>query len=181
MENAMRANWKGWAFCCASLVLFTLTACATGGITDKDTYPNHHFSFDTMHDSPDIDVVDYQYSNIRHAGVRPERERVAMGEYFGGTHISGPILRGDFLYVKWRVKKHGTLLPEYLGTYEDRVDLRSRLPADITGLRIHFVIRGPQLYVYLIWPYDPKHEYPVGELKNFGKVKQVQIYPDQVK
>lgn len=165
----------------ASLVLFGLTACATGGIMDKDSYPVHHFSFDTMRDSPDIDVVDYQYSNSRHVGVSPERERVAMGQYFGGTNIAGSILRGDFLYVKWRVKKPGTLLPEYLGTYEDRVDLRSRLPADISGLRIHFVIRGPQLYVYLIWPYDEKYEYPVGELKNFGRVKQVQIYPDQAK
>jgi len=177
----MRANWKGWAFCCASLVLFALTACSTGGIIDKDSYPNHQFSFDVRADSPDIEVLDYQYSNSRHVGIRPERERVAMGEIFGAQNIAGSILRGDFLYVKWRVKKHGTLLPEYLGTCEDRVDLRSRLPADITGLRIHFVIRGPQLYVYLVWPYDPKHEYPVGELKNFGKVKQVQIYPDQVK
>lgn len=145
---------------------------------DKDSYPNHQFSFDTRQDSPDVEVLDYQYSNSRHAGVRPERERVAMGQTFWGEGISGSILRGDFLYVKWRVKKHGTLLPEYLGTYEDRVDLRSRLPADITGLRIHFVIRGPQLYVYLIWPYDPKHDYPPGELKGFERQKKVRIYPD---
>lgn len=151
---------------------------------DKDSYPAHHFSFDTKHDSPDIDVVDYQYSNSRHVGVSPERERVAMGQYFCCENIYGSILRGDFLYVKWRVKKPGALqllLPEYSGTYEDKVDLKSRLPADIKGLRIHFVIRGSQLYVYLIWPYDEKHEYPVGVLKNFGKVKQMQIYPDQAK
>ena len=147
---------------------------------DRDSYPAHHFSFDTMHDSPDVEVLDYQYSNSRHAGVRPERERVMMGETFCCENIAGSILRGDFLYVKWRVKKPGSQT-EYLGPYEDKVDLRSRLPADITGLRIHFVIRGPQLYVYLIWPYDPKHEYPLGELKEFGRVKQVQIYPDQPK
>ena len=164
-----------------SLMLFGLTACATGGIMDKDSYPVHHFSFDTYHDSPDIDVVDYQYSNSRHAGIRPERERVAMGEYFGGTNIAGSILRGDFLYVKWRVKKPGTLLPEYIGTYEDRVDLRSRLPADITDLRIHFVIKGAQLYVYLIWPGLKDASVPEGSVKMYRHQKQVQIYPDQAK
>lgn len=164
-----------------SMLLFGLTACATGGIMDKDSYPVHSFSFDTLNDNPDAEVLDYQYSNSRHVGIRPERERVAMGEVFRGEEISGSILRGDFLFVKWRIKKPGTLLPEYLGTYEDRVDLRSRLPADITELRIHFVIKGTQLYVYLIWPYDEKHEYPLGELKNFGRVKQMQIYPDQLK
>ena len=33
--------------------------------------------------------------------------------------------------------------------YDDKVDLTSRLPADIEGLEIHFVIKGPHLYIYL--------------------------------
>ncbi len=151
---------------------------------DKDVYQPHSFSFNVRQDMPDIEVLDYQYSNSRHNGIRATPERVptqGTGQGFWGEGINGNLLRGDFLYVKWRVKKPGTVLPEYLGTYEDKVDLRSRLPADITGLKLHFIIRGPQLYVYLIWPYDEKHEYPVGVLKNFGKVKQVQIYPDQAK
>lgn len=170
---------RSWKVLLISVMLLSLTACAMGGIMDGDTYPVHRFSFDTQIDNPyeDVEVLDYQYSNSRHAGVRPERERVAMGETFKDTGIAGSILRGDFLYVKWRIGKPGT--NEYLGPYEDRVDLKSRLPADITNLTIHFVIHGPQLYVYLIWPYDPKHEYPVGPLKEFGKVKQVQIYPGQ--
>ena len=168
-----------WLF--VSVMLFGLTACAMGGIMDGDTYPAHTFSFDTRIDNPheDVEVLDYQYSNSRHAGVRPPRESVAMGETFADVGIYGSILRGDFLYVKWRIGKPGT--NEYLGPYEVKVDLKSRLPADITNLTIHFVIHGPQLYVYLIWPYDPKHEYPVGSLKLFERQKQVQIYPDQVK
>lgn len=162
----------------ASLMLFGLTACATGGIMDKDVYQAHTFSFDTLHDSPDVDVLDYQYSNSRHNGVRANPERIKMGEDFGGTSISGSILRGDFLYVKWRVKKPGTLLPEYLGTYEDRVDLSLRLPADITNLRIHFVIRGAQMYVYLIWPGLKDVSVPEGPVKMYRHQKQVQIYPD---
>ena len=149
----------------------------TSASLNGDTYPAHTFSFDTRLDSPEVEVLDYQYSNSRHAGVRPPRESVAIGATFADVGIFGSILRGDFLYVKWRILRPGA--SGYLGPYEDTVDLKSRLPADITNLTIHFVIRGPQLYVYLIWPYDPKHEYPVGPLKEFGKVKQVQIYPDK--
>lgn len=148
---------------------------------DKDSYPVHTFSFDTLHDSPDVDVLDYQYSNSRHVGVSPERERVNKGQGFCCENISGSILRGDFLYVKWRVKKPGAPSPEYLGTYEDRVDLRPRLPADITDLRIHFVIRGAQLYVYLIWPELKDASVPEGPIKMYRHQKQVQIYPDQTK
>ena len=167
-----------WLF--VGLMLLSLTACAAGGIMNKDSYPAHHFSFDTMHDSPDVEVLDYQYSNSRHVGVRPERERVMMGETFCCENIAGSILRGDFLYVKWRIKKPGSLT-EYLGPYEDKVDLRSRLPADITGLRIHFVIRGPQLYVYLIWPGLKDASEPEGPVKMYRHQRQVQIYPDQSK
>lgn len=151
---------------------------------DKDVYQAHSFSFDVRQDMPDIEVLDYQYSNSRHNGIRATPERVptqGTGEGFWGEGIYGNLLRGDFLYVKWRVKKHGTLLPEYIGTYEDRVDLRSRLPADITGLTIHFVIRGSQLYVYLIWPGLKDASVPEGPIKMFRLRKQVQIYPDQAK
>lgn len=148
---------------------------------DKDIYQAHSFSFDVRQDMPDIEVLDYQYSNSRHNGIRATPEVVNMGIPINGQGIYGNLLRGDFLYVKWRVKKPSTLLPEYIGTYEDRVDLRSRLPADITNLRIHFVIRGPQLYIYLIWPYDEKHEYPSNEKSLFDRVKYMQIYPDQPK
>lgn len=147
---------------------------------DQDVYQMHSFSFDVRQDMPDIEVLDYQYSNSRNNGVRPERERVDMGQAFNSGGISGNLLRGDFLYVKWRIKKPDApaWAMAYLGTYEDRVDLRSRLPADITGLRIHFIIRGTQLYVYLIWPYDSTQKYPVHEKSLFDRVKYLQIYPD---
>lgn len=148
---------------------------------DKDVYQAHSFSFDVRQDMPDVEVLDYQYSNSRHNGIRAEPEVVRMGLPINGQGIYGNLLRGDFLYVKWRVKKPGTLLPEYIGTYEDRVDLKSRLPADITELEIHFVIRGSQLYVYLIWPGLKDASVPEGPIKLFRHQKQVQIYPDQAK
>lgn len=113
-----------------AFILLSLAACATGGLMDQDVYQMHSFSFDVRQDMPDIEVLDYQYSNSRNNGVRPERERVDMGQAFNSGGISGNLLRGDFLYVKWRIKKSDApaWAMKYLGTYEDRVDLRSRLP-----------------------------------------------------
>jgi len=55
------------------------------------------------------------------------------------------MLPGDSLYVKWRIKSTSEV-------YDDTVDLKSRLPEDIANNRIHFIIKGSQLYVYLITP-----------------------------
>lgn len=131
----------------------------------------HSFSFDTRYDSPDVEVLDYQYGRGSLVEIQPERERVALGQVFLYTGDNGAMPKGDFLYVKWRIKETGKI-------YDDKVDLTSRLPADIEGLEIHFVIKGPHLYIYLIWPYDAQHEYPPGELKRYSKVKQTRIYPD---
>ncbi len=151
-----------------SAVQFGLAACATGGAT-----VNHHFSFDTKWDSSGVEVLDYQYGSSGQFGTHPEKERVALGETFPGNNIYGAMQRGDFLYVKWRIKQTGQI-------YQDKVDLQPRLPADIKDLRIHFVIKGPQLYVYLIWPFDG-HQYPPGDLNRYVGQKRVQIYPDQPK
>jgi hypothetical protein len=166
---------------CISVIQFGLAACATGGIMDK--HPMHSFSFDTRHDSPDAEVLDYQYGSIRRVGTHANTEMVAMGEYFLSGGTSGPIPRGEFLYVKWRIKNR--MRPwEYIGTYEDKVDLRNRLPADITGYLIHFVVKGSQLYVYLL---PPPGTWPAGALKPSAPesmsayLKQHQIYPDQHK
>jgi len=86
----------------------------------------------------------------------------------------GPIQRGDFLYVKWREKSTGSI-------YEDTVDLRQRLPADIKDHRIHFMIRGPQLYVFLISPQRrPTGTKPTGP-EVYSRYSTVLIYPDRGK
>lgn len=144
-----------------------------------DKHPMHSFSFDTRHDSPDAEVLDYQYGSSRQFGTYADQERVAMGQVFPSDNIFGAMPRGDFLYVKWRIKNR-TKPWEYIGTYEDKVDLKTRLPADITGLRVHFVIKGSQLYVYLISPPDG-HPLPAGPVRQYSSQKQVQIYPDQPK
>jgi hypothetical protein len=164
-----------------SIFLFSLTACAAAG---GGTMVMHSFSFDAQRDSPDVEVLDYQYGGSGVFGTHADKERIALGQIFPADNIAGVMPRGEFLYVKWRIKESGQI-------YEDKVDLRPRLPADIEGLNIHFVIRGRQLYVFLTWPWDgkPWEKEPVqnryvpvpGGVKRFQGSKQVQIYPDQPK
>ena len=104
------------------LFLFGLTASAMGG-----NMVNHSFSFDTLYDSPDVQVLDYQYGDGAHFETSAERERVALGQIFVGGNVSGVMPRGDTLYVKWRDKHTHHV-------YEDRVDLKHRLPQDITDI-----------------------------------------------
>ncbi|OIQ99413.1 hypothetical protein GALL_185100 [mine drainage metagenome] len=148
------------------LFLFGLTASATG-----ETMVNHSFSFDARHDSSDVEVLDYQYGDGTQFGTHADRERVALGQVFPADNISGVIPRGDTLYVKWR-DKHSHHV------YQDRVDLKNRMPMDIKDLRVHFLIKGSQLYVYLIYPGLKEASVPKGPVRMYEDQKQVQIYPD---
>lgn len=112
-----------------------LTACASGLV-------NHSFGFDVISDSPGITVLDYRYGNSQISATRADTSR---GRPRGGASVSGEMLRGDFLYVKWRIESTGQV-------YEDTVDLKSRLPRDITNHEIYFIVKGSQLFVYLITP-----------------------------
>lgn len=132
---------------------------------------NHSFSFNTFYDSPDMEVLDYQYGDGVHFETAAERERVALGQVFSGGNVSGIMPRGYELYVKWRDKNSHQI-------YQDKVNLRNRLPQDITNLRIHFLIKGSQLYVFLIYPGLKDAFVPKGPVRMYEDQKQVQIYPD---
>ena len=136
----------------------------------------HHFSFDTITDSPDAGVLDYQYGSSGQFGTHANKGKVQSGGVFAAWNTAGVMPRGEFLYVKWRLRQSGEI-------HEDKVDLQSRLPADITNHRIHFMVKGPQLYIYLISPETEKRPAasPLGPLRMYGDLKQIQIYPDQAK
>lgn len=159
--------------------VLALTACATRG-----TMFNHSFSFDTIGDSPDIEVLDYRYGSSGAFATYANPEMIALGETFKRGGLFGAMPRADYLYVKWRIKTTGEI-------FEDKVDLSLRLPQDLEMLEVRFVVRGSQLYIFVNWPWDGKawieesyrSEYlPVtGGIKRFNGHKQVQIYPDQPK
>lgn len=125
------------------LVLLAVTcgmaACAFTG----PRLVNHSFEFDAVWDSPEAEVLDYRYGESKHPGARPPDWALQSGHVAQGTGVSGPMVVGDSLYVKWRIKTTGEV-------FQDTVDLRRRLPADIKDHKIRFVIKGAQLHVYLI-------------------------------
>jgi len=136
----------------------------------------HSFEFDLRHESPGVDVLDYQYGDSKQIGTHmlspANPNDLDQGVNQRGT--TGFIPRGEFLYVKWRINSTGEI-------YEARVDLRNRLPVDITDHRITFFMKGPQLYVYLISPESDRRpkSWPKGPVRKFGSLKQYQIYPEQ--
>lgn len=172
--SQMRSFWMfaGWRigfyrFFAVLAAFMALTACATG-----PTLVEHGFSFDARQDRPEVEVLDYRYGDSKQPGARANPARVAEGRVAQQWGVYGAMLRGDFLYVKWRIKKTGQV-------YEDTVDLRSRLPADIYDHRIHFEIKGTQLYVYLVSPESRPPEVPPNGPRRYHESKVFTLYPVQ--
>jgi hypothetical protein len=133
--------WLRWAV--LAIVLSTPVACTTG-----PKVVTHGFSFVAISDSPDVEVLAYRYgdSNLPVSWMPGPNDKSRAPQRTG---VYGPMRQGDSLYVKWRMKTTGE-------TYEDTVDLRRRLPPDITKHEIYFMIKGSQLYVYLVPPESKK-------------------------
>ena len=149
--------------------LNALTACATSkGIVD------HSFTFDAISDSPDVTVLDFRYGTSKQPGASNDDELRAQGRSVQRTNTSGPMIRGDHLFVKWRIKATGEIL-------EDTVDLRQRLPRSIEDQRLYFIIKGRQLHVYLISSErrSPGAQ-PIGS-STYDHLKAITVYPDQRK
>jgi len=149
----------------ASILVCLLSACANPAIT------MHSFGFDVLQDSPDVEVLNYRYGNSKQPGARPPDWALKEGRVSQGTSTHGEMLKGDELYVSWKIKSTGE-------TFEETVDLRNRLPADIRNHQIYFIPRGRQLYVYLITP-DRRleNEQPIGP-RHTQYRKTFTLYPD---
>jgi hypothetical protein len=161
-------------FCSFARRGFGAFACMlllAGGCTTSAGVVDHAFSFDVRYDSQDAEVLDYRYGASR-LPVRAPADAVAQGKPLYQANVSGPMQLGDSLYVKWRNSATGSV-------YEDTVDLRPRLPADMTGRRIHFSVKGPQLYVYLIAPVPRPPDKPVDGPRMYRDRDSIQIYPDK--
>jgi hypothetical protein len=131
-----------WLFTVLLTCLMTtsLTACAK-----EDRVVFHSFQYDLTTDSPGVDLLAFEYGDAKNeVGVRSE---VKPGEITLGTRSStaGKMPLADFLYVKWSDQSTQKV-------YEDRVDLKSRLPSpkDMHATKVYFLIDENKLYVYLI-------------------------------
>lgn len=105
----------------------------------------HSFGAHYLWDMPDVCILDYRYGDTKQPGRYVPDYYIKEGACRGGGSISGTMPRGDYLYVKWRIKSTEEV-------YEKNVDLKSRLPANIIDHKIIYMINGAQLFVYLISP-----------------------------
>jgi len=158
LPKMLRGLWLG-------LLVLTLSACATG-----QQLPIHSFEFHAATDSPDVEVLDYRYGDSMQPGVRASESDKRIGRVHMGGGVTGAMLRGDSLYVKWRIKSTAQV-------YEDTVDLKKRMPRDITDHRIYFVIKGSQLFVYLITPEPNPPGWPTYTPPGHTHKKTLVLYP----
>ena len=154
-----RSRWFS-LFLMACLMTISLTACAK-----EDRVVFHGFEHNLAVDSPGVELLGCRYGDTLGTATAQE---IARGEKSldtqGCTLGAGETLMGDFLYVKWRDKASQQV-------FEDRVDLKSRLPSPkaMRGTTVYFLIDDNQLYVYLIpdWDYNTKRNHlPAGKAAN---------------
>jgi hypothetical protein len=136
---------------------------------------NHSFAFDLTKDDQDAAILDYRYGLSKNPVQAPEWA-VKEGKEMFGQGVTGPMLRPDFLYVKWRNRATRQ-------EYEDTVDLRQRLPQNFSDHTVYLMIRGAQLYLYLIPPNDQKRPKGVPFIgpRMYSDLNTIMIYPDQTK
>lgn len=159
-------HWLQWGLLALLLGVATLlSACATG-----PKWVNHAFGFNVEQDSPEHEVLAYRYGTGAMVATSSDTSLRQFGRSRQGANVNGPMPLGDSLYVKWRYEPSGQ-------TFEDTVDLRPLLPRDMTLQRIYFVVKGPQLYVYLINPAPRPPDWPAVGPKKFQNEKILQIYP----
>ncbi|WP_143751344.1 hypothetical protein [Collimonas sp. PA-H2] len=124
------------------IALFAITSALVACAIEPRVV-DHSFAFDAIRDSPEIEVLDYRYGDSKLEGAKNPDWVRAEGRSLQMANTNGPMRIGDSLYVKWRLKSTGEI-------YQDTVDLRRRLPSDMKDQRIYFIVKGSQLYVYLI-------------------------------
>ena len=145
------------------LFALLLTACASQQPTSPKL-ADHTFEFDARVDSKDSEVLAFKYGE----GGTPQRQSPFWKDQTDArqaTGTSGVMPVGDTLYVKWRTRSTDEV-------FEDLVNLKALLPADMNRQRIYFVVQGKQLYVYLsnLTKQKPLGEPVVGPFR-------VQLYP----
>ena len=151
----------------APALVYLVAACA-----DSTQIVDHTFAFDALTDSPGVQVLDYRYGDSRLPGAANPDYIRKEGRSLQRTGVSGPMRKGASLYVKWRTLSDNKI-------YEETVDLRNRLPKDITDCELYFVIKGPQLYVYLVLPQRRSPNVAPNGPRQYHDRYVLTIYPNQ--
>ena len=144
-----------------------LLGCAT-----PHHYEPHTFQFHIYHDNQDTEILDYWYGqNATEPMVGVSKWRREHGVPKQGESIFGLTERGDYLYVKWRNNTTKKI-------YDDKVDLRFRLPKDIAMSTVYFMVKEGQLKIYVVSDASKRpNEISIGPYL-FRDRKVTMIYPD---
>jgi hypothetical protein len=162
--NQVLVRWILAVAMCSALI-----ACASS--LTLGSYSS--FGFDMGKDQQDAVVLNYRYGNDKYFTQAPEQIiKEGKGMYF--QSMSNFQYRIDFLYVKWRSTTNGQV-------YEDKVDLHRSLPRDMNDQTVYFMIKGAQLYVYLIAPEKRLPGTPPIGPRMYASQKITTLYPDQSK
>ena len=156
------------------LWLTLATAYVVGACAAGPEVVDHSFQFDAIRDSPGIRVLDYRYGDSKIPGARSDPDYIKAGKPLQATSITGPMKRGDSLWVKWKILAEDNI-------YEDTVDLKRRLPRNIEDHIVYFKVDGTQLYVYLISPERLKGGEQSTGPRTYRFRKVTIVYPDQNK
>jgi len=149
-------------------LLLALAACAS-----TPRLVPHAFNFNGWNDgwARQADLLEFSYGDQ----YRETQAKSTDGRTIGSSDsVNGPMPVGEFLYVKWRLRESGEIL-------EDRVDLRHRLPRDMTDHALTFVIDGRQLYVFVVTPQSKTSQDKAPLLKTWLSRYNLayEIYPSQ--
>lgn len=106
----------------------------------------HTFEFDGY---PGIEILDWSYGDPKLSIYHTPEAYSSEAHIPQGSNAAGNIPVGDYFYAKWRVKATGKV-------YEDKVDLKTRLPSNMEDKILQFSFNESQLYVYLIEGNDSK-------------------------
>jgi len=164
-EHSLRSYVASLSLGLAALTALT-TACDAG-----PQLVDHSFEFNAFRDSPGVEILDYRYGDSKVPGASNPDYRRKEGKSAQQTSITGLMRRPDMLYVKWRVVKQNKI-------YEDTVDLRERLPKEITNSIVYFRISEQQLYVYLITDRSSPPDSPPNGPPKYHHRTVITIYPD---
>jgi len=128
-----------------SLVILTITMLLSlSGCANR--LVNHGFHFNAKWESPNIEILGFRYGKSIYNTALSSEDPYGVNKIPQQHTIIGKMLRGDDLYVKWKVKSTGVI-------YEDTVNLKKLMPLHITNHDLQFIVKGSQLHVYLISPY----------------------------
>jgi hypothetical protein len=169
----MKTLFKRLRSLVALLLAVVLIGCASG---PKEVF--HSFTCNGRNDvnkwleTTDLLAYSYgdQYRMVRRSMDDPSEkawlQKNGETSLSGCLNVGGAMPVGEFLYVKWRIKATGEI-------FEDRVDLRERLPKNMMNHKLTFSINEKQLYLFVVTPL-PRN--PKDEKYTVPKYPQVNFY-----